>query len=81
MTFTATRRGQVYFDINKARADCADYQTLELGKLLNQFSSAQAKTPSAKTAPNALGWQIGAAAAGMPIGAIGVVQDMAPVEL
>lgn len=68
MACTATRHGQVYFDMKKARADGTDSHALEMGKLLNQFSSAQAKTPCAKPATSALGLQIVKAAAGIPLG-------------
>ncbi|MEU5835440.1 hypothetical protein ABZ820_17430 [Streptomyces diacarni] len=71
---TATRHGQVYFDMKKARADGTDSHALEMGKLLNQFSSAQAKTPCAKPATSALGLQIVKEAAVIPWAVGGPVQ-------
>ncbi|MGO2079495.1 hypothetical protein ACTXM3_00730 [Glutamicibacter arilaitensis] len=41
MEFTTTRSGQVYFDIEKAKAAGADAETLEVGQLLNNYSAAQ----------------------------------------
>ena len=37
MEFTTTRSGQVYFDIEKAKAAGADAETLEVGQLLNRL--------------------------------------------
>ncbi|MHC6176610.1 hypothetical protein [Glutamicibacter endophyticus] len=61
MEFTTTRDGEVYFDADKAESMGADAKTLEIGRLLNQYSSAQ----SALGAPS--GGSGGVTTYGMPV--------------